>query len=355
MSFENIIGNKKIKSEFIETIKNNTLSHSYLFVGQEGIGKKLFAKELAKMALCLSSAKDLENYLNKQNEENTNDANQNKKNGDENSAKQGVSTLNINNELENRINQIGNDNCSSCIKFDSDNNPDFVLIEPDGNSIKIAQIREMQENVYTKPIVSNKKVFIINDSDKMTEEAQNSLLKTLEEPPEYIIIILITANENKLLNTIKSRCLKISFNNLEKNDLITYINKEPELQMPSESLLKMCNGSIGKLMKVNENLEEYSVVESTTNNFLNGKIPNVVKLLGQFEILYKSKEIINDLLDYMIVIIYEYINKNKDYRAKFLNLISIIENTKNRIVLNNNYDMCIDNLLLKIWEETVEK
>ena len=175
MSFENIIGNKKIKSEFIDTIKNNTISHSYLFVGQEGIGKKLFAKELAKMALCLN-------------------------------------------------NKTESDNCSSCVKFDSGNNPDFVLIEPDGNSIKIAQIREMQENVYTKPIVSSKKVFVINDSDKMTEEAQNSLLKTLEEPPEYIIIILITANENKLLNTIKSRCLKISFNNLETSDLISYIN-----------------------------------------------------------------------------------------------------------------------------------
>ena len=55
MSFENIIGNKKIKSEFIDNVKNNTLSHSYLFVGQEGIGKKLFAKELAKMALCLNN------------------------------------------------------------------------------------------------------------------------------------------------------------------------------------------------------------------------------------------------------------------------------------------------------------
>ena len=309
-------------------IKNNTLSHSYLFVGQEGIGKKLFAKELAKMALCLSNANGFKKTVSDQ-EENV-----------------------INND---NTNVIGNDNCSSCVKFDSSNNPDFVLIEPDGNSIKIAQIREMQENVYTKPIVSRKKVFIINDSDKMTEEAQNSLLKTLEEPPEYIIIILITANENKLLNTIKSRCLKISFNNLETNDLISYINSVQKMQVPSENLLKMCNGSIGKLMKANENLEEYNAVESTTNNFLNGKIPNVVKMLSQFEILYKSKEIINDLLDYMIVIIYEYINKSKDYRAKFLNLIAIIENTKNRIVLNNNYDMCIDNLVLKLWEETVEK
>ena len=61
MSFENIIGNKKIKSEFIDNIKNNTLSHSYLFVGQEGIGKKLFAKELAKMALCLNNKTEHDN------------------------------------------------------------------------------------------------------------------------------------------------------------------------------------------------------------------------------------------------------------------------------------------------------
>ena len=120
----------------------------------------------------------------------------------------------------------------------------------------------MQENVYTKTNCGEKKSIYNNDSDKMTEEAQNSLLKTLEEPPEYIIIILITANENKLLNTIKSRCLKISFNNLEESDLISYINIEQGMQVPSENLLKMCNGSIGKLMKVNENLEEYNAVES---------------------------------------------------------------------------------------------
>lgn len=90
MSFENIIGNKKIKSEFIETIKNNTLSHSYLFVGQEGIGKKLFAKELAKMALCLSNANGFKKTVSDQ-EENV-----------------------INND---NTNVIGNDNCSSCVKF----------------------------------------------------------------------------------------------------------------------------------------------------------------------------------------------------------------------------------------------
>lgn len=305
MSFENIIGNDKIKQELQETVKNNAISHSYMFVGQEGIGKKLFAKELAKMELCLKDNK--------------------------------------------ACNQ-----CGSCIKFNSENNPDFVLLEPDGNSIKISQIREMQENVYKKPIISNKKVFIIDDSDKMTEEAQNSLLKTLEEPPGYITIILITSNENKLLNTIKSRCLKINFNNIDTKDILEYISKRKMMENPSNSLLTMCNGSIGKLIKINQNLEEYSEIEKNTNDLINGKIKNIVKMLNQFGILYRSKEIVTDLLDYMIVITYEYISDNKDYRKKFLNLIEIIENTKLRLMSNTNYDMCIDDLLLKMWEEIDE-
>lgn len=305
MSFENIIGNDKIKQELEENIRNNTVSHSYLFIGQDGIGKKLFAKEFAKMELCL----------------------------DDNNAC---------------------DKCSSCIKFNSDNNPDFVIIKPDGNSIKISQIRDMQDNVYKKPIVSNKKVFIIDDSDKMTEEAQNSLLKTLEEPPEYITIILITSNENKLLNTIRSRCLKINFNNITTKEIIDYISREQIMSEPSDSLLSMCNGSIGKLIKINQNLLEYNEIEKNTNDLINGRILNVVKMLNNFEILYKSKDFVLDLLDYMIVIIYEYINKNKDYRGKFLDLISIIENTKLKLMSNTNYDMCIDDLLLKIWEEINE-
>ena len=123
---------------------------------------------------------------------------------------------------------------------------------------------------------------------------------------------------------------------------------------PSDSLLSMCNGSIGKLIKINQNLLEYNEIEKNTNDLINGRILNVVKMLNNFEILYKSKDIVLDLLDYMIVIIYEYINKNKDYRGKFLDLISIIENTKLKLMSNTNYDMCIDDLLLKIWEEINE-
>ena len=133
--FNNILGNDNIKELLTNAVKNNKASHSYMFVGTEGIGKRLIAKEFAKMILCTDENK----YCGK---------------------------------------------CKSCMEFDSDNNPDFRIIAPDGNSLKIEQIREFQNKVAEKPIISNRKVYIINDSDKMTTEAQNCLLKTLEEPPE---------------------------------------------------------------------------------------------------------------------------------------------------------------------------
>ena len=163
--FDSIIGNNKIKQLLINSVQNDKTSHSYLFVGIDGIGKKMVATEFAKMLLCLNETR----YCNK---------------------------------------------CKSCIEFDSNNNPDFLCIEPDGNSIKIEQIRYLQKKIQEKPIISNKKVYIINDADKMTVEAQNCLLKTLEEPPEYATIVLIGSNENAFLTTIKSRCMIIHFNKI---------------------------------------------------------------------------------------------------------------------------------------------
>ena len=167
MSFSNIIGNEKIKNILIKSISNNTVLHSYMFIGSNGIGKKMIAKQFAKMVLCENSGAD-----------------------------SGFEEC---------------DNCKSCIEFNSGNNPDFICIEPDGKNIKIEQIREMQTKVVEKPVNSKKKIYIIDDADLMTKEAQNCLLKTLEEPPEYIVIILIVSNESKILTTIKSRCMKLFF------------------------------------------------------------------------------------------------------------------------------------------------
>ena len=294
--FEKIIGNDNIKQQLKKSIENNQISHSYLFIGIEGIGKKLLATEFAKAILCLGDNK----YCN---------------------------------------------NCKSCIEFDGNNNPDFLYIEPDGNSLKIEQIREMQKKVQEKPIISNKKVYIINDADKMTLEAQNSLLKTLEEPPEFATIILIGTNENAFLATIKSRCMIIHFNQIADNKMIEYLNSQG-IENITKNMLELFQGSIGKALELKDKQDEYLKIEKMIENISNYDLIDVTK---NAEILYQTKDEIMEMLDYINIILLR-LSKNN---VKYTNCIKIVENTKKRLRQNSNYDMCIDNMLFNIWEEIV--
>lgn len=293
MSFANIVGNDKVKTFLDNQIKNNHVLHSYLFVGIEGIGKKLFAKEFAKKILCL--------------EENDN-----------------------------------NGTCLSCVKWNSSNHPDFTIIEPDNNTIKIEQIRNMQEKIEEKPITSKKKVYIIVDSEYMTKEAQNCLLKTLEEPPEFATIILTTSNESKLLNTIKSRCIKVQFDSLSENEMRDFLRKNSSIVESTQTFIEMSQGSIGKLLHMEEDHQIYEQINTILENI---DKQDLITILNKSEILYKEKEKIQELLDYINVYLYY----TKD--IKKLNCIKYVEDTKKRLISNSNYDMCIDYLLIKIWEE----
>ena len=294
--FENILGNDKIKELLETSIKNNKVSHSYLFVGMSGIGKKMIAKEFAKAILCLSENK----YCN---------------------------------------------NCKSCIEFDSNNNPDFFCLEPDGNSIKIDMIRELQKNIQEKPIISSRKVYIINDADKMTKDAQNCLLKTLEEPPEFASIILVGENENEILATIKSRCMILHFNPIDDEKMKNYLSKNYNMQVSSNQL-DLFQGSIGKAISLKDKQDTYLKIEELIENMENKNIINIVK---QAEILYKSKDEISEMLDYINIILLKKAKKDERYT----NCIQIVENTKRRLNQNANYDMSIDNMLFNMWEEIV--
>ena len=299
MSFENLIGNEKIKQILETTVKNNNVLHSYMFVGQEGIGKNLFAKEFAKMILC-------------------------------------------SNETNKPCNQ-----CKSCLEFNGESHPDFLQIAPeDGKAIKIEQVRFLQEKAQEKPVTSSKKVYLISQAETMTREAANSLLKTLEEPPEYVVIILTTSNESKLLTTIKSRCMKLYFEPIPEEKIINYLKQNDINSDITENMLKHCEGSIGKALKINDSKEQYMQIEQ-----LIGVLDkqNITQIWRKADVLYSAKDEIIDLLDYMEIVTYNAI-KNK-HKANYINGIQIIEQTKQRILANANYDMSIDNLLLKLWEE----
>lgn len=296
MSFNNIIGNEKVKELLNKSIEQNNILHSYLFLGIEGIGKSLFAKQFAKMILCQNDIKP----CNK---------------------------------------------CKSCIEFENNNNPDFTIINNDEKVIKIDQIREMNKKITEKPITSNKKVYIINNSDTMTKEAQNSLLKTLEEPPEYAVIILIASNENKLLNTIRSRTIKINFNKLKYEELLEYASKN-NIETLKTNMLLFADGSIEKVLKIKENEETYLQIENLINN-LDKK--NLIYILNNSEVLYKAKEEIYDILEYINILL---LNTKE---IEKINCIKYVEEAKRRLSSSSNYDMTIDNLLIKIWEEINEK
>ena len=292
--FENILGNDNVKQELIKTIKLNKLSHSYLFIGTDGIGKKMIAKEFAKMILCIENEK----YCNR---------------------------------------------CKSCIEFDTDNNPDFISIEPDGANIKIEQIRQMQKKILEAPIISQKKVYIIDNADLMTREAQNCILKTLEEPPEYVTIILIGSKEDNFLSTIKSRCSIIKFQNIPNVQIKQYMKKTYDIDV-SENILQLCLGSIGKAEKYKDKQELYDNIFQIINNV---EQMDMIDFLKKANLIYQSQDEKNDILDSINIILF---NKSKQ-NIKYLNCIDYVEETKKRLSLYTNYNMCIDNMLFRIWEE----
>ncbi len=298
LDFQNLIGNEKIKQELKKIVQENRIVNSYLWTGVEGIGKKEFAKTFAKLILCQNHREDCHT-------------------------------------------------CDSCIKFESENHSDFLCIEPDGKSIKIEQIRTMQEKVYEKPIHGERKVYILNDAEKMTQEAQNCLLKTLEEPPAYAVIILITSNEAALLLTIKSRCLKIPFEKISNEELKKYLLEKGE-QNISEELLQLYDGSIGKALNLKEKKEEYEGVIDLVKGI---ESSDYIDYQKKEEILLKSKENIQELLAYFMILLYQKTKENLQYRRT----IEYVEEAKLRLTRNANFDMTIDQMLRKIWEEMNEK
>lgn len=303
--FNDIIGNDKVKEVLEKIVISKTNSHAYMFCGEEGIGKRIMAKEFAKGLLCDSK---------------------------------NSKPCNI---------------CKSCLEFENLNNPDFFEIESDGNSIKIEQIRKMNKSILEKPIVSPKKVYIINDSELMTKEAGNSLLKTLEEPPEYVCIILITSNENIFLNTIKSRCVKIKFNKLNESELRKVVQNTEEGKNISNNLIKLSEGSVKRFLELQDKEKIYSNIN---NKFKNLQDMNELDLLNLKDEIFNDKEDINNTLDYISTVFFNNLTESNSaiHRQKHIKCIEILEDTKRRLRKNSNFDMTIDRLLLKTYEALQE-
>ena len=188
MALSDIIGQEKAIGILQGILKRKRLASSYLFCGESGIGKKMAAVNFAKAVNCLNMSGSIDNAQ--------------------------ASFLSVSHQSSPAASYDACDICESCRKIDAGSHPDIVLIAPQEGVIKIDEIRTMEEAISFRPYEGLKKVVIVDDADAMNQAAANTFLKTLEEPPEDSLIMLITSRPNRLLPTIRSRCSMIAFHSL---------------------------------------------------------------------------------------------------------------------------------------------
>jgi len=153
--------------------------------------------------------------------------------------------------------------CHSCIEAFSSTNPDIIWVEHDKGAdgkpkktIGVEAARKVNNDALKKPFGNAKKVFIIPDGENLTVEAQNALLKTLEEPPQYVVFIIIIPSASQLLPTITSRCTLISFNPVSEDKILKYINEKYPDDVPrSKFLSRYCEGVPGMVDKIISDVE----------------------------------------------------------------------------------------------------
>ena len=308
MYFEKIRGQRFAKKYLSNSIKSNMISHAYMFEGPSGVGKNTMARDLATTLL----------------------------------------------EMENLF-----------------NSPDYIEITPDGNSIKIAQIRKLQSDILVKPYKSYK-IYVIDEAQKMTVEAQNALLKTLEEPPKYAIILLISSNKESLLDTIKSRCEIIKFTPIPLVEVADYLTQTGVDKNRASLLANFSRGSMQKAIELSES-EDFHImrdeVQKYVETFLTGSMLDIMDIQSSIE---KYKDNITNVLDLLvnyfrdIMMVKENVDssmiinldrlvfiKNMSTKITYSQLskiIDIIEETKNKLRSNCNFNISIQVMTLNIYE-----
>lgn len=195
-----IVGNQAAVDQVRDSLFNGRVVHAYLLIGPEGVGKTLTANLMARALLCEADAPPC-------------------------------------------------GQCVSCRQFTEQNHPDFFLVVPDGISIKIDQIRTLQEKIALAPYLSKRRVILLDDADKMTAQSANALLKTLEEPPGEVVFLLVAANRRALLDTIVSRTAVISFQPIQAVEIEQFLQARAVAPSQAQAIARLSQGSIAKALQ----------------------------------------------------------------------------------------------------------
>ena len=256
VSFNNIIGHEEIIRHLKNAMTTGKVSHSYIFTGRPGSGKKLLATTYAMTLQCEAG-------------------------GTEPCQK-----------------------CDSCKKALGKNHPDIIMVNHEKpGTISIDEIRDqLIHDVAIKPYCSPHKIYIVPDAEMMTVQAQNALLKTIEEPPEYGIIILLTSNMSAILPTIQSRCLTLEFRPLTTAAIEKYlIDNYHVVDYRARTSAIFAQGNLGKAIRYIES-EGFEEKKNQVLYLLkNVRNMTVSEMLEKIKEIGEDKDNIKDYIDLMVL------------------------------------------------------
>lgn len=325
--FEEIVGHKEIIRHLQNAIRLGKVSHAYIFSGETGCGKKLLATAFAMTLQC---------------------------------EQRGVDPCLT---------------CSSCKKAMSKNHPDIINITHEKpNSIGIEDIRsQLIDDVAIKPYCSSYKIYIISEAEKLTLQAQNALLKTIEEPPAYAVILLLTNNMDALLPTITSRCVKLGLRPVKESMVKEYLMEKlhiPDYQAKMDASL--AQGNIGKAKQLAQSEDFAQVAENALRLLRRSGDMELYELVDAIKMLSADKQNIYDYLDLFTMwfrdvllfkatreldglVFKDQFNDIKERAGKssyegLETIIDAIEKARTRLHANVNFDLVMELLFLTIKE-----
>lgn len=325
--YASIIGREDVKQRLKAAAQSDRVAHSYIFSGEAGTGKKYIVKLFAMALQCESHT--------------------------------GEPCM----------------ECRSCKLALAGNHPDIVFITHEKPaSIGVDEIRkQLVEEAEIRPYCSSKKIYLIPDASKMTVQAQNALLKTLEEPPEYCHIFLIADNTDVLLPTIRSRCVEIGIHPATKEETKAYLTHDMLLpDHDAEMIAVFSQGNIGKARKLANSGDFKEKLAESVRFLKNSKDMDAISRIEFDKKIAADKQGIYDYLElfniwFRDVLYFKAANdperlvfrdELKDIRHRaavssyegLMQIIQSIETAKNRLQANVNPELVLELLFLTIWE-----
>ena len=326
--FEDIVGQEHLTEYFKKVSESGEIAHAYIIEGEMRSGKEFIARVFSEALLC------------------------------EGKGEKPCGT------------------CQSCLQMENNAHPDFYNVTHDKPSIiSVDDIRDQViKEITTKPYKGKYKIFLINEAEIMTEQAQNALLKTLEEPPEYVVLILLTTSKDKLLQTIQSRCVKLALKPVEKKVLKKYLMKEFKIpDYKADIAVSFSQGNFGKakMLIMNEDFDKMKTEAVSLLKHINEmEAPDIMEAINKIKeykydeldyldifsvwyrdvLLFKATNDVNDLVFKQEIQYIKSVAKRTSYEG-IDDIVRALETAKVRIRSKANFETCMT-LLLEVIKET---